>query len=157
MAHYESLSEGLSCVSTLTINPSRCVRVSRVFVCPFWGFTPYLRPIFTQQPQGEITSYSPTQLCFLSVSMATRGMSHHVYLPDGKIREQEEEEVALGDGEDTLGLECAYEADTYALTLLCIWNNQTRMHETQSYCRYVTAVRVCSLHQEHFYAFIRRI
>lgn len=70
--------------------PPVCVRVGVcVCLCLFWGFTSYLRPIFTQQPQGEITSFSPTQLCFLNVSMATAGTSHRVY-PSARERERRE-------------------------------------------------------------------
>lgn len=60
-----------------------------VCLCLFWGFTSYLRPIFTQQPQGEITSFSPTQLCFLNVSMTTAGTTHRVYPSAHKAESRE--------------------------------------------------------------------
>lgn len=70
-----------------------------VCLCLFWGFTSYLRPIFTQQPQGEITSFSPTQLCFLNVSMTTAGTTHRVY-PSAHKAESREGKKKPGDQED---------------------------------------------------------
>ena len=88
-----------------------------VFVCLFWGFTPYLRPIFTQQPQGEITSYSPAPAV-----LSQRFHDNRRNVPsclsacrenrERRGEEEEEEEAAEGDGEDTLRLECLYTRQT---------------------------------------------
>lgn len=124
-----------------------------VFVCLFRGFTPYLRPIFTQQPQGEITSYSPTQLCFLSVSTTTGGMSHHVYPPARKT-ERARGRRSSGGRWRRYTKECV--CKTHTVTHFCMWNNHAGMHEALQTAKThrvtgtgVTDIRACSHYQEH--------
>lgn len=130
------------------LNPCRCVCVSVsvcVFVCLFWGFTPYLRPIFTQQPQGEITSYSPAQLCFLSVSTTTGGMSHHVYLPARKTESERKKRQRREMEKIHLGWSVYTTQTLTALTLLCRWNKHTGMHKALQNAKRqrVTVVTCC--------------
>ncbi len=119
------------------INPCRCACVCVsvcVFVCLFWGFTPYLRPIFTQQPQGEITSYSPAQLCFLSVSTTTSGMSHHVYPPARKTESERRKKQRREMEKIHLGLS-VYTRLSLLHTCVCGMHKALQIAKnTQSYC-----------------------